>query len=476
MNWLYYLGEANLYLGAFYLCYVLFLNRETWYSFNRAYLLLSCVTAFILPVIQLGFLKHPAPTAQSVITEPIADNHYTLWEMVLCCYLVGVVIFAIQFMVKLYQLQKLARIKSVLLRDDHKVVFLEGSDTAFSFFNYLFIGTDTTEPELIIRHELVHIRQKHSADIIFLELFKIVNWFNPLVYLLQNSLKAVHEYIADEQTAVDETDTLTYSTFLVNNAYGLSGSSITHSFFNYNLLKKRIIMLHQERSGSLARLKYLVAVPLCAALLCESTLGFSKTYGWIAIGTVQQAPQVPPPPPPVPSSGKVRDQVKLPPSAHKKLTKVPPPPPPAPPNPNAPGVKVKDQVKLPPPPKAKRDVKKLPPPPPEAPKANMKQDAKKLPPPPPEPPAKGKKTAEVVKFPPPLVRPDYTPVAAKKSTEVVKFPPPVVRPNKTPAAPKKKNDVVKFPPPVVRPAKPGPPIPDAEVIKTPPTVANPDKG
>jgi beta-lactamase regulating signal transducer with metallopeptidase domain len=96
----------------------------------------------------------------------------------------------------------------------------------------------------------VHIRQKHSADIVFLELIKIINWFNPLIYLLQMSLKTMHEYIADEQTAAQESDAISYSSFLVNNAYGLNGSSLAHSFFNYNLLKKRIIMLNQKRSGN----------------------------------------------------------------------------------------------------------------------------------------------------------------------------------------------------------------------------------
>ncbi|HWZ36194.1 MAG TPA: M56 family metallopeptidase, partial [Mucilaginibacter sp.] len=126
-----------------------------------------------------------------------------------------------------------------------------------------------------------HINQKHSLDILFIELLKIINWFNPFIYLLQNSLKITHEYIADEHTAARENDTLSYATFLVNNAYGTGNSSITHSFFNYNLLKKRIIMLNQQRSGTSARLKYLIAVPVFAGLLCASTLAFSKDYGCI---------------------------------------------------------------------------------------------------------------------------------------------------------------------------------------------------
>jgi hypothetical protein len=188
------------------------------------------------------------------------------------------------FAAKLYSLLKLTRSQNLETDGKYKLVYINQSATAFSFFNYLFIGTKVQGSETIIRHELVHIRQKHSADIIFIELLKIVNWFNPFIYLLQYSLKTIHEYIADEKTAIAENDALAYSSFLVNNAYGLGGSSITHSFFNYNLLKKRIIMLHQKRSGSLARLKYLVAVPICAGLLCASTLAFSKDYGWVNVG------------------------------------------------------------------------------------------------------------------------------------------------------------------------------------------------
>jgi outer membrane biosynthesis protein TonB len=202
-------------------------------------------------------------------------------NVVLYAYLLGVITFAAILLFKLFKLTQMTRSADTITNDRFKIVSLEGSNTAFSFFNYLFIGSKTTGSNIIIRHEMVHIRQKHTLDVLFLEIIKIINWFNPLVYLLQNSLKTVHEYIADEQTAAFENDTLAYSSFLVSNAYGLNGSPVTNSFFNYNLLKKRIIMLNQKRSGNLARLKYLVAVPICAAALCASTLGFSKTYALV---------------------------------------------------------------------------------------------------------------------------------------------------------------------------------------------------
>jgi hypothetical protein len=388
MTWLYYLAEANLYLGVFYLAYCLFLNKETYYTINRVYLLFTCAIAFLLPLIQLNFLKPVVYATTGSTYIPVADKSFTWQDGLLYSYLTGVTIFTIQFAIKLYQLQKLAQLKPSYSSSDYQLICLEGSTTAFSFFNYLFIGTEAAEPELITRHELVHIRQKHSADVILLELLKIINWFNPAIYLLQNSLKAVHEYIADEQTALITPDPVSYSTFLVNNAYGISGPTFTHSFFNYNLLKKRIIMLHQKRSGSLARLKYLIAVPLCAGLLCESTLGFSKDYGFINIGDNTIAT--------------VQDTVKR---------KLPPPPPPTPPvviSNKAPKPRV-DQVKFPSPvvisnkiPRPKVDQVKFPPP---------VVKPTKTPPPPPTPPKKGVKITRVTLLPPP-------PPAAEQSIRI----------------------------------------------------------
>ena len=291
MNWLHYLLEANIYLAVFYAGYCIFLNKETYYTLNRVYLLLSCIISFVLPLLQVGMLK---PVDQGVVSTVFivptslksAPNQaisisVSPEDILIYAYCLGVIILLTILIFKLYKLVQITRTANKIADDRYKIVPIEDSDTAFSFFNYLFIGSKLKGTDIIIRHEMVHIRQKHTLDVLFLEFIKIINWFNPFVYLLQNSLKTVHEYIADEQTAAFENDTLSYSSFLVNNAYGLNGSSVTHSFFNYNLLKKRIIMLNQKRSGNLARLKYLVAVPICAAALCASTLGFSKTYALV---------------------------------------------------------------------------------------------------------------------------------------------------------------------------------------------------
>ncbi|WP_428330691.1 M56 family metallopeptidase [Mucilaginibacter sp.] len=309
MNWLHYLLEANLYLCVFYAGYCLFLNKETYYTLNRVYLLFSCVISFVLPMLQIGALKPADTGAITLVLLPktgvnqfaatpvhAAANPLTFQDVLLYAYLLGAIVTAIVLLFRLIQLSKMTKTTNQLVDGKYKMISIDNSNIAFSFFNYLFIGTKTAGTDIIIRHELVHMRQKHSADIVFMELIKIFNWFNPLIYLLQMSLKTVHEYIADEQTAALEPDALSYSSFLVNNAYGLNGLPITHSFFNYNLLKKRIIMLNQKRSGNLARLKYLMALPICGALLCASTLGFSKTYGWVDLApkhTTTQSSHVP---------------------------------------------------------------------------------------------------------------------------------------------------------------------------------------
>ncbi|MGN6398041.1 MAG: M56 family metallopeptidase [Mucilaginibacter sp.] len=178
---------------------------------------------------------------------------------------------------------KLTRKNNVVKAGSYNIIRLENSNAAFSFLKYVFIGDQIRDEKIVLQHELTHIKQNHSIDVLLMELIIIINWFNPFVYLLQRSLKTVHEYIADEKTAPFENGVIAYSSFLLDNAYGLNGPSVTHSFFNYNLLKKRIIMLNKTRSGSLARLNYLVTVPLLGAMFFMSTLAFSKTYGWINI-------------------------------------------------------------------------------------------------------------------------------------------------------------------------------------------------
>lgn len=341
MNWIYYLLEANLYLAAFYLVYYFVLRRETYYQLNRAYLLTACVMAFIIPLLQIGSLRKytppPPPPAAPAISiadvgpvmqqaiAPVKVVHtLTIADFYLPAYLLVAACMLVVFGIKLFKLVQLSR-RAKQGANGLYLVELAEDNNAFSFFKYLFIDPKLVASQAVVQHEMVHIRQKHSLDIVFLELFKIVNWFNPVAYLLQNSIKELHEFIADSETARQQQDVNGYTDFLINNAYGFAPSTLTNNFFNKNLLKTRIIMLHQKRSGSLARLKLLLVLPLCAGLLCASTLAFSKSYGYVdllphkafAAKNTDTVDKRPPPPPPAPPHG-----------LKYVGTKMPPPPPP----------------------------------------------------------------------------------------------------------------------------------------------------
>lgn len=285
MNWLKYLLEANLYLAGFYALYYIIFRRETYYQLNRIYLLACTVLAFVIPVIQVGILNPPATGLQDVVVTVYsyasAGHHWLLADYILLGYALIASVLLTNLCIKIFKLIRLSRTNRKEVHSTYKLIELSDENNAFSFFNYLFIGSALINSPAIIKHELTHIRQKHSWDIIYLEILKAINWFNPVIWLMQGSIREVHEFIADSQSVSAEISPERYTDFLVDNAYGINQNILTNTFFNKNLLKKRIMMLHQKRSGSAARLKYLLIVPLMCGMLCASTLVFAKTYGWI---------------------------------------------------------------------------------------------------------------------------------------------------------------------------------------------------
>jgi len=344
MSWINYLLEANLYLALFYGAYYLLLRRETFYQLNRAYLLGSSTLAFIIPLFQLGILK-PVPVAIQN-TEPLTElytspaAHFATIPVMdtpppaptnyyLLAYGIIAGIMAVSFIFRVIQLARLARKGKHSAGDKFHLIEMEDNENAFSFFGYLFISKKLTTSGTIIQHELVHIRQRHSLDIVYLELVKIICWFNPAVYLLQNSIRELHEYIADSHIADAQQDVHQYTDFLISNAYGLSETALTNNFFNKNLLKKRIMMLHQKKSGGLARLKLLVALPLLGAMLCLSTLGFTKDYRVFDLAPRYKADSVvkrSPPPPPAPPTKLAKPTSPPPPAPAPPTPKIAPPP------------------------------------------------------------------------------------------------------------------------------------------------------
>ncbi len=403
MNWLYYLLEANLYLTLFYGFYRLFLQNETFYDLNRYFLLLVTIISFVLPVTQIGALKLSPNQNLNHISNAGAKVEISEVSWLYIFYLFIAVCFAFKLSVNVYKIISIWFKSKKHNVGDITLVEVHGDSTAFSFFNLLFIHPQLANQPAVLKHEMVHIKQKHSFDVIFFEIVQVICWFNPILHFIKKDIKLLHEYIADELTTNADVQKHEYALFLIQNSFGLRAQPITNQIFNQSILKRRINMLNKKRTAGWARLRLLLTLPLTGAMLCTSTMAFTKDYGYVDLlpekseiaVPVQKITQV--------KSDTLRlrkakkqNQIKFPPPIVKadkpsKTSKTPPPPvEPPPPR--------EDQVKFPPP-----IVK------PEKPK----KSSKTVPPPPIEPSSSKPKAKSKIKFPPPIVKPDKAKPASK---------------------------------------------------------------
>lgn len=296
MSFLNYLLEVNVYILIFYGFYYLLLRSETFNSVNRYFLIVSTITAFLMPFLQIGALHNfytsgdEGTFIESSFRDPRmftavpykAKGWVQYYTPLIWLYAAGVMIFLFHLFVNIWGIVRLImranRIK------EGKVTFIslrESDEKAFSFFNFLFIHTDLEEKQTVIDHELVHIHQKHSIDILLFEIVQAICWFNPIAYFLKKDIRLVHEYLADDKATQTSLGKHAYALFLIRNSFGLPSHRITSQFFNQSILKRRINMLNKRKSSARARLRLLLLLPLSAAMVSIGTMSFKKDYSLV---------------------------------------------------------------------------------------------------------------------------------------------------------------------------------------------------
>lgn len=270
MIWAHYMLQVNIYLLVFFGFYKLLLDKETYFTLNRFYLVAAGLLSLSIPFLRFDwFTRHPLAQPvyvtvgqvndyiSQVAIVPDAASTITLGNILALLYLAGVVFFIAKLIVKLFSL-------NILLKKAK-------NGFAFSFFNKKVIDPALPGYRAINSHEEIHIKQFHSVDIIFFEIMGIIAWFNPVVYFYKYSIKNIHEYLADEEAARFQGSKEQYALLLLSSALGVTPSSLTNSFFNKSLIKKRIYMLHKQRSKKTAILKYGLFLPLFAITLLMSS-------------------------------------------------------------------------------------------------------------------------------------------------------------------------------------------------------------
>ena len=289
-----YLLKSSLCLATFALLYRGFLTRSTHFSWMRRYLLASVALSLLLPLVPL-----PALLSWLTADEVLPLQAVTTWDAsrwlvfssgtgglttsnpslnVLTVALYSALLgYATGLLYKTYRLfRHLNSLRQFIQNNDqerkpgYRIVTVAPSMPVFSFFQFLFLPA-TAQPlpneELnrIVEHELVHIRQNHSADLLFLALAEVVLWFHPLLGYLNNALREVHEYLADASVAGQGDERKAYAHLLLKMTNHQSVPLATA--FAGKQINRRIRMLAQTRSLKIQKLWFTLLVPTAAALL-----------------------------------------------------------------------------------------------------------------------------------------------------------------------------------------------------------------
>jgi len=285
MSLAHYLLQVNLYLVIFYCFYKLLLDKETYFVLNRIYLLLSGILSISIPFLRfewLGKQEVAKPiyvgvdqlnnfvTQVSVIDD--SNTEFNWGNLIVIVYLLGIVFCTVRLIVQLMAIRKLFK------------TITRGM--AFSFFRKKVIDVNVPEIATVSLHEDIHIKQLHTLDILFFEFLGVFAWFNPIIYAYKKTVKNIHEYLADEAAAKFQGDKETYALLLLSQAFGVRPNTLTNGFFNKSLIKKRIFMLHKQRSKKSAILKYGLFVPLFALTLVLSSATIRKNNQILAVAEI----------------------------------------------------------------------------------------------------------------------------------------------------------------------------------------------
>jgi hypothetical protein len=270
----YFLKVNGLLIG-FYLVYFLFLKEETFFNWSRWYFLLGIVLSLVLPLLTYTKIIWVAPTPMPELPEfipfqqtetPVIIEESIDWNtIVLLFYGLIILILVGKMLVELTKLLVFL-VKNKKTKVGSYFLIEQTSGQPFSFFNYVvFQKKNYTETEIaaILQHETVHVRQKHSIDVLFSQLFCCVFWVNPVCWWYKKAMQQNLEYIADAQT-VAQTDSFIYQNLIVKATCSGSQLALTNPFYQ-SLIKKRILMINTTPSNKKSLWKYAVVLPLLTA-------------------------------------------------------------------------------------------------------------------------------------------------------------------------------------------------------------------
>src|SRR5690606_34948520 len=272
-----YLLKSAACLVLFFAFYKVVLENTSIHTFKRFYLFASLLASFFIPLITFTRYVEISPIA-TIYNEAIPQLNYVevektlnYWPFVLwTVYGLGILFFSIKFFRNLFGLIQQIRKNPKYKNSRFINVLLNETVIPHTFFNYIFLNKKQFEnreiPQEVIFHEEAHARQKHSLDIIFVELLQIVFWFNPLFHFIKKSIKLNHEFLADRAVLNAGAKTSEYQKILLAFSSNAATPSLAHSL-NYSSIKKRFTIMKTHTSKRAIWLRSLLILPLLSVLI-----------------------------------------------------------------------------------------------------------------------------------------------------------------------------------------------------------------
>ncbi len=271
--------------------YWLALRNKVFHQYNRFYLLVTVVLAVLLPFIQIDFWQQKSETANSInVIEAISYGNNYMNDLVINAtpakkafnwQLVAVLVYSFISLVLLFGFVKMLfeinrLLKKYLSTKLNDVTFINTDNekgTPFSFFKYIFwnrqIDITTTEGNQIFKHELAHIKERHTHDKLFINIILIFGWFNPFFWLIRKELNMIHEFIADKK-AVKDYDTAAFAAMVLQTTYPQHQFTITNNFF-YSPIKRRLAMLLKNKNSKVNYWSRVLVLPVAVLVFAAFT-------------------------------------------------------------------------------------------------------------------------------------------------------------------------------------------------------------
>lgn len=273
--------EFTVWMLVLYGYYRLLLAEANWFQVNRFFLLLLIPISWAITLIEIPFFSPVMRVPASLQWEVISIGGGTdslqksgaAWTWISVLYGIGVCAASLMSLFRLARIIRMIKTsRQPVFHDSYVLIPVTRDVSTASFFRYIFWNASVVktaeQQRQILTHELCHVRQWHSLDLLIMEVCTIVLWFHPLVYLIRRDLVQTHEYLADRE-AVQQGDKAHYISLMLEHVMG-PGISLSHSFFQ-SPINKRIMMLMKQSPQAFSAIRYLFLIPLCAALVALSS-------------------------------------------------------------------------------------------------------------------------------------------------------------------------------------------------------------